>query len=107
MSTFASSAAPLHLGALATRVFAAIFRRRSADMSGPAVFMSQRAKRAEPLQSVQAQASPGAMKRRHTMLLIEAEILRAEVKEARRQHRAVSSTKADLRAVVTELLTIG
>jgi hypothetical protein len=47
------------------------------------------------------------MERRRTALQIEREILMAEIKQAKRQHSPVSSIEAELRAVTTELLSIG
>lgn len=45
-------------------------------------------------------------RQRITALRIEQETLIAEIHHARRQHKKASALEADLRAVVTELLTI-
>ena len=48
-----------------------------------------------------------AQRKRIWALRVEREILIAKIKHARRKHKAVSSIEAELRAVTTELLSIG
>lgn len=56
----------------------------------------------------QPQSYAGAARRkREWALLIEREILIAEIKHLHRQRKGCSSKQAELRAVVAELLTIG
>ena len=78
-------------------------------MPGAAIFTLQKEKRDELRQSAQDQAlrNLSALNRRKTALHVEREILMAEIKQARRQHKAASSEERELQAVVTELLSIG
>lgn len=91
------------------RGLSAAFLRTSGRISGRVTLISRRARRDGLRQSAQAQALRNlhAMERRRTALQIEREILMAEIKQAKRQHSPVSSIEAELRAVTTELLSIG
>lgn len=109
MNIGVSFVAPLRRMGMDLAAFAQACLPQSAGTSGPVLFTSRRRKREEQRLSAQDQALRNlhALSRRKTALMVEQETLIAEIAEARRQHKPVSSTEAELRAVVTELLSIG
>ena len=109
MNISALSAAPLRRAALAIRACGRSFLRASAAMIGRVSGTSPRARRDGLRQSAQdsALANLRATLDRKRLLMIEREILIAELARAKRLHRATSGFDRRLKAVTHELMSIG